>query len=275
EAPAADMAAPEFAMDPAASADLPPMDLGDTPAEVPDQPGLDTPAAASGDLPGIDLASEPDAADLPPLDLPAGDATEMDLPGADLSGLPAADMPDLPDATLDSPALSAPIAGLSAALDAAETKEETPEEPTPTDALILTAADAVPPLDTASAAPAPDMTSAEPAPESPVESPADSLPESPAAALVMPNIGPDPADDADLPPGALTAAHLRELRRREAEIPTARFGALQDRLGELSLRLRPSGGRKVAGSSPASPTNNKTARPGNRRVFLYPEGITP
>ncbi|MEJ2018006.1 MAG: MerR family transcriptional regulator, partial [Maritimibacter sp.] len=132
EAPAADMAAPEFAMDPAASADLPPMDLGDTPAEVPDQPGLDTPAAASGDLPGIDLASEPDAADLPPLDLPAGDATEMDLPGADLSGLPAADMPDLPDATLDSPALSAPIAGLSAALDAAETKEETPEEPTPT-----------------------------------------------------------------------------------------------------------------------------------------------
>ena len=36
-----------------------------------------------------------------------------------------------------------------------------------------------------------------------------------------------------------------------------------------SLVARPSGGRKVAGSSPASPTISKTARPGSGRVFLY------
>ncbi len=37
-----------------------------------------------------------------------------------------------------------------------------------------------------------------------------------------------------------------------------------------SLVARPSGGRKVAGSSPASPTKFKTARPSFGRVFLYP-----
>lgn len=36
-----------------------------------------------------------------------------------------------------------------------------------------------------------------------------------------------------------------------------------------SLVARPSGGRKVAGSSPASPTIFKTARPFLGRVFLY------
>ena len=35
-----------------------------------------------------------------------------------------------------------------------------------------------------------------------------------------------------------------------------------------SLEARPSGGRKVAGSSPASPTISKTARPSFGRVFL-------
>ena len=39
-----------------------------------------------------------------------------------------------------------------------------------------------------------------------------------------------------------------------------------------SLVARPSGGRKVAGSSPASPTISKTARPGKGRVFSYLEG---
>ncbi len=41
-----------------------------------------------------------------------------------------------------------------------------------------------------------------------------------------------------------------------------------------SLVARPSGGRKVAGSSPASPTNFKSARPLTGRVFLFSRGLT-
>lgn len=249
EAPVADAPAVEApAMElPTAATDAPPSEMPDMglSGDLAEMPGMDAPAA---------LDAVPDAlTEAPEMALPDGDSPVAEAPVAEAAELPGLDLTAAPEAE-EAPALSAPISGLDNAIEedgaisaqgdlpapdfsepaddiagAPELPEISgePEEAPALDALVLTPQDAV-----SDSAPAPV---ADPAAEMEMTG---TPSEASTAQLSMPEIGPDPEDDADLPMGALMAAHLRDLRHGNADIPTAKFGALSDRLVELSLRWK-------------------------------------
>ncbi len=197
-----------------------PADAGATEAEVAE------PAAQAA-------APEPEAGE--PAPQPEPEIAEPATPPRDLSD-------PLPDpATMDflahdaQPDTFEPEAGNEAPPAPAEPAAPVVTDPTDPlsspEALEFAAHDAEPETTATMAEPETTATAAEPA-------------RAPAPSLQMPDIGPDPDDQAGAPDLPLTAASLRAARRARAALNTATLQALADRLEEISTRMAEHPGRR-------------------------------
>ncbi|PID36254.1 MAG: MerR family transcriptional regulator [Rhodobacterales bacterium] len=224
---------PESAPEPEAAPEPAPKPELTTPNEVPlpDPVQMDflsheaQPNSYAGKA-GFDLA--PETAPEPPTEAEAAPEPEIDLSGLDFSDPVASEEPEAQEPTPPAaPAEPEAEPEAEVVAEAAAPAETAAEPQTP------------PPPEPEASAPADDAPASTPETEStPAQAKAESAPSSapePAApALTLPDIGPDPADDADLTTAhAALGAHLRA----RPPIAAAEARALAERLSDLAARM--------------------------------------